>query len=591
MGYVPRVSRLRVVLLYPPPWKIPAAGESSDPKDGPPPSAHPTDLDADFFQIPYGLLSLAAQARQAGHAVKVLNLSGLAWNVVEAALGQLHADVVGLSCWTANRHGVALVANAIKQAAPHTHIAVGGPHATALPSQLLTVCPSIDSVLVGESEATFLELLERLGRNEPLDGLAGAFYRTASSTIAEGPRRARITPLDQLASVHAHFPTHIVMTSRGCPWACTFCGAEASWGRGFRSFSVDRVLYDIEQALARAPVRILLFKDDTFTADRKRALAICRGIRERGLSFLWSCDTRVDVLDPELLLQMRLAGCERLSLGVESGSASILRAINKRTTPEQIIATTKQVRDVGIQARFYMMLGNRGETRATFEESLAFLERARPHQAIFSCLSIYPGTRDWNDALRAGWLEESVFVRERFQELKVPFDASPEDAALMSTWFEEHRGLLTIAPPNVAELTAVLERLGGHHHAAHADLAYALLEAGELDSAERHLQQAEANHYPLPGLLRNAHAVIAHRRGDSEAMKAEFVRAARTDPQHYVLLQNAARARHWFMQGGPATGAPLELLTTHDFSLFERTVQPMLPGPIPEDFAVWEGGK
>ena len=114
------------------------------------------------------------------------------------------------------------------------------------------------------------------------------------------------------------------MTSRGCPWACTFCGAETSWGRGFRGNSVDYVLDALEARARRLPVKMIQIKDDTFTTNKKRVLELCRGIRERKLKFLWSCDTRVDVLNEELLYEMRLAGCQRLSLGVESGSQPIL---------------------------------------------------------------------------------------------------------------------------------------------------------------------------------------------------------------------------------------------------------------------------
>ena len=193
------------------------------------------------------------------------------------------------------------------------------------------------------------------------------------------------------------------MTSRGCPWACTFCGAEASWGRGFRGQSVPYVLDALEKAVARAPVKMIQIKDDTFTTNRKRVLELCRGIREREPpASLWSCDTRVDVLGDELLREMRLAGCERLSLGVESGSQKILDAIDKKITVDEIIESTELAKKYGIKVRYYMMLGNRGETRETFDETLRFLERAKPHQYIFACLSVYPGTRDYDAAVEAG---------------------------------------------------------------------------------------------------------------------------------------------------------------------------------------------
>jgi radical SAM superfamily enzyme YgiQ (UPF0313 family) len=584
--YARAVSRLRVALIYPPPWKIPTDGHAPDPLDGPPGDFRPGDLDADFFQIPYGLLSLAAQARAAGHTVKILNLSGYAWEATETTLKHLQADVVGLSCWTANRRGVRLVAECVKRYRPSTHVTVGGPHATPLPRQLLTHYGAVDSVVVGEGECTFLDLLSRIERRTPLVDLPGAYVRDGSRII-EGPPRAAVEDLDTLASPHASFATHILMTSRGCPWACTFCGAETSWGRGFRPFSVDRVLEDIEAALAQVSVKQLLVKDDTFTTNRNRVLELCRKIRERGLSFLWSCDTRVDVISEDLVKEMRLAGCERMSLGVESGSPAILKAINKKITVQQIERSAALLRRYGIKARFYMMLGNRGETEETFRETLAFLERAKPDQYLFSCLSIYPGTQDYEEAVGRGWLDAETYFTGTFQELKVPFDAKPDVAALLNDWFVKHRGLTTGYVPGADELREVSARLDDAHPPALVELAEALIEEGELDEAEHILRRALELGYPLPGIIHNGLACIALRRGDFAQVKDELVRAARIDPQHYILLRNAAAAREWFNTSGPNRGTTLQLQVRHDFQLFERTEQPTLPGPLPSNWEDW----
>ena len=578
---------MRVLLLYPPPWKIPQANTLADPIDGPPPDYQQGDLDTDFFQIPYGLLSLAANARRAGHRVRVLNLSNYAWSEVEAIVSELRADVVGLSCWTANRRGVHLTARLVKARFPDTCVVVGGPHATPLARPILEHWPEVDCVVLGEGEQTFLELLSHLERGSSLVALPGAVTRQSNGEIVVGPKRPAISHLDDLASVHDAYATHIVMTSRGCPWNCTFCGAETTWGRGFRSLSVERVIDAFEQALSRIKVRILLVKDDTFTANRKRVLEICHGIRKRNLKFLWSCDTRVDVLDDELLREMRLAGCERLSLGVESGSPEILRAINKRITTDQIVKSAEAARRCGIRTRFYMMLGNRGETEATFRESLAFLEHARPNSYIFSCLSIYPGTDDYAEAIKHGRIRPEWYFDEPFQELKQPFDASERDAQIMNDWFLNHRGVQTQHVPQSTELREVLEHLGDHH-AAHLDLAEALIESGQLDEAEHHLSRAESLGSPVPGLILNARACIAARRGDYVRVKEHLITAANVDPQHYLLLKNAANAKAWFESGSRATSGSLHLECRHDFQLFERTLQPALPGPLPTDWHDWE---
>jgi anaerobic magnesium-protoporphyrin IX monomethyl ester cyclase len=576
---------MRVVLLYPPPWKIPEPGAAADLQDGPPPGFRPTDLDPDFHQTPYGLFSLAAQALRAGHQVKVLNLSAYTWERTEAILRDLKADVYGLSCWTANRRGVQLVTDKLRQLYPTSHIIVGGPHATPLAREVMEHYTAIDTVSLGESEEQFLELLSRLQRGQPTIGIAGTWYRFEGQ-VTQAPPRAAIPELDVLASPHDYFDTHIVMTSRGCPWQCTFCGAETTWGRGFRGQSIDYVLDAIENALKRVPVKMLQIKDDTFTANKKRAMDICKGIRARGLNFIWSCDTRVDVLTEELLREMRLAGCQRLSLGVESGSPAILKAINKKITAAKIMEAGNMAKKYGIHVRFYMMLGNRGETRETFYETLDFLKRAQPHQYLFSCLSIYPGTVDFHDAEEAGWLNREVYFTDKFQELKVPFDATPEDARLMSDWFALNRGIQNAYRDGVPECLAILEQLGDHH-AAHMDLGGAYFQAQRYDLAEKHILKALELGYPLPGLAHNYLASIAAKRFDLKATQEHLRLALRLDPYHYPVARNAETLRRWLVDAGPLQGRPLDLEAYHEFQLFERTAQPTLPGPLAVDFATW----
>ncbi len=576
------------MLLYPPPWKLSAQGEArvAPSEGGPPAEYRDGDLDADFYQIPYGMLALGAAARRAGHQVKVLNLSAFAWPRVLEVVAALEADVWGMSCWTANRRGVKLVSEAIKRAHPRAHVVVGGPHATPLGPELLAHYDAVDTVCLGESDVTFLELVSRLARGEDTRGLAGAVQREGG-VIVTGPERRNVQHLDTLACPQHTFDTHILMTSRGCPWSCTFCGAESSWGRGFRANSIDYVLDAMASAAARLPVKMLQIKDDTFTTNEKRVLDLCRKMRERKVALLWSCDTRVDVLSDELLREMRLAGCERISLGVESGSQRILDGIDKKITVDEILESTRLAKSYGLKVRYFMMLGNRGETRETFAETQRFLARAAPHEYIFACLSIYPGTRDFHDAERAGWLDREQYFTGEFQEYKAPFDADAETLEALNAWFAQNSGLQIGHRDTAAEHEAILAKLGDHH-AAHMDLGASYYHEGRLDLAERHVRRALELGYPCPGLAYNHLACIAKARGDLDGMMDHFSHAAKVDPQHWVLIQNVNAARAWFKQGGPGRGLPLALTVRHDFQLLERTIQPTLPGPLPDTFASWD---
>jgi anaerobic magnesium-protoporphyrin IX monomethyl ester cyclase len=343
----------------------------------------------------------------------------------------------------------------------------------------------------------------------------------------------------------------------------------------------------LERTVSRLPVKMIQIKDDTFTTNKKKVVEICRAIRQRRITFLWSYDTKTDLLTEEVVREMRLAGCERLSLGVESGSPKILKSIDKKITTDEILRSTELAKRYGIRVRYYMMLGNRGETAETFRETLRFMERAKPHQYLFSCLSIYPGTRDFQEAEQAGWLDRDIYFSEDFQELKTPFDASEADTALMSEWFQKNKGLKIVYRESVTEYESILARLGDHH-AAHLDLGSAYYESGRLDDAERHVRRALELGHPAPGLAYNYLACIAKARGDLSAMMEAWSEAARIDPQHYVLVRNIQAAKTWFRAGGPDRGLALHIEVGHDFQLLERTSQPTLPGPLPPDLAKWD---
>ena len=290
------------------------------------------------------------------------------------------------------------------------------------------------------------------------------------------------------------------------------------------------------------------------------------------------------MLGDELLREMRLAGCERLSLGVESGSQKILDAIDKKITVDEIIESTELAKKYGIKVRYYMMVGNRGETRETFDETLRFLERAKPHQYIFACLSVYPGTRDFDAAVEAGWLDGEFYFERDFQELKTTFDASDEDTRFMRDWFLRNKGLREGFREGVEDYEAILERLGDHH-AAHMDLGGALLPRGP--ARRGRAPRAARARARVPGARASRSTTSrASRRGagTTRAMREIFAEAMKRDPQHWVLVRNVRALREWAAAGRP--GLP-DLVSEHDFQLLERTAQPTLPGPLADDFAVW----
>lgn len=549
----PPGPRLRVVLIHPPPWRIPAPGEALEPGAfGPPADPHERSLDADSRIIPYGLMTLAAEARRAGHAARILNLASCTWPEVVARIGERGADVFGISAFCANRRGMAAVAALVRERHPQAHITVGGPFVTALPLDTLRHHPDLDTAVIGEGEHSFLELLTMLASGQPATGIPGTVWRDAGGLVL-GPPRARIGDLDGIASPFDHFTSPMVITSRGCPSKCTFCGSFTTWGKKVRFHSIESCLEQFERALARLAVPCLAIKDDTFTADRQRTFALCDGIRARGLTFVWSCDSRVDSLDDALLRRMREAGCQMISLGVESGSPQILATIQKRTTPEKVLEVTRAAKNYGMHVRWYLILGNRGETAETLQQTIDLIREGRPESYLLSGLGFFPGTEEWAQLSREAGLTADLFFRNDFKELGVSTHRhQPLQELLLKV--QCRIGALYGFRYSVTERDAVAARLP-HLPSVHVERANALCRAGRLDEAEAALDRARELGFPIGGILSNQRACIAlarHRPGQALALLEEAFRA---HPNH-IVATNLLQLRAWSGRPTDRRGPP-----------------------------------
>jgi tetratricopeptide (TPR) repeat protein len=322
----------------------------------------------------------------------------------------------------------------------------------------------------------------------------------------------------------------------------------------------------------------IAFKDETFTADKKRALELCRGIRQRKLNIAWSCDTRSDVLDAELLTAMRETGCQRISLGVESAADQILQRFNKKTSPAEVQEATRLARAVGLPVRYYMIVGSPGETRETLQQSLDFVHAAGPSEAIFNPFTLLPGTREWERALQGGHYDTECFFSETFFELQPAACGHTPETAHLRDWLLHNSGLHKIRPLSVDECRESV-RLFPDLALAQLDLADALLHAGDYIQAGQAARRALDGDHPLPGLCRNVLACIAARQGRlKEAL--EHLMAAEECGCHHIVDRNIAAARRWAEAGGPKSGRKLELVSDTGFEISRLRRQPIGPGKL-----------
>lgn len=374
---------------------------------------------ADFYQrlLPVGLGSMAAVLQRAGFTARVANFSEDSWPDVESFLTAEQPDIVGISVFTHNREAAQQIAAIAKRCRPGCWVICGGPHASHAVEELLA-WPGVDAVVVGEGEETLLELA-RLRKSSP-SGSPGSLPGVAAHQGKFIPRQL-VSDLDALPfswqglreshGVDIRTQAEFIITSRGCPAACTFCSSPAFWGRRVRFRSADSVIMELQSLRQSLGLIYLSLRDDTFTADRRRVLEICRRIRDERLYYLWNCQSRVTSVDPELLAALKLAGCETIQFGIESGSPRVLKALGKKIEPEQIKCAISAARAVGLQVSIYLMTGIPGENEGDLQQTVKLIEEVLPHDGQVSPLVYYPGTAVFQKAVADGLLAPEYFSR------------------------------------------------------------------------------------------------------------------------------------------------------------------------------------
>jgi len=365
--------------------------------------------------VPLGLAYLASVLENAGYEVKVFDCPPLGINHEQLVrmLTSFSPDFVGITCMTMMYPSAIKVATMTKERLPETIIGVGGPHVTFYDKETLKECPSIDLVVRGEGEQTMLEIAACIKEDEKLSRVDGLTLRK-NDEIVRTPDRSLIQNLDALPYPAYHlFPIDKyriygkkimpIITSRGCPFQCSFCVTSRMVGRKFRARSPENVVRELEWLVREHDADAVCFYDDTLTLDKNRIVKICRMIKERRISVPWDCQTRVDQISSEVLKAMVEAGCQLVSFGVESGSDKMIGKIGKGTTVEQNKRALMLAKKAGLLVAVSVIIGYPGETVETVNETLRFLWETKPDDAYICFATPYPGTELRKMVEELGW--------------------------------------------------------------------------------------------------------------------------------------------------------------------------------------------
>jgi len=376
---------------------------------------------------PIGLYYIGALLREHAYDVEILNWYDINKrpHEIEKTLKDKMPDVIGFSIVHANRWGGVDIAKVAKKILPAVKIVFGGIGATFLWEHLLRHFREIDYIILGEGEYSFLELLQQIekGKEVSPDTIGGIAFRKGEEIVKTEVGEI-VRELDQLPMPSKYFTFQHVVSSRGCPFNCTFCGSPRFWGRRVRFHSPDYFVEQLEQ-LHQKGVSFFYISDDTFTMREDRVIQICMKIIEKRLKITWFAISRVNFVSEEMLYWMRRAGCIQISYGVESGSEKIREALNKNIRTEDIKRAFELTSQYGILPRAYFIYGSPGETSETIKETIDLIRAIKPLSAIFYILDIFPGTalyEDFQERTKSGdniWLKriEDIMYFESDQRL------------------------------------------------------------------------------------------------------------------------------------------------------------------------------
>ncbi|HYL16565.1 MAG TPA: radical SAM protein [Terriglobales bacterium] len=297
-----------------------------------------------------GILSLAAVLEARGESVRIMDLNRVYLDYFEShstvdgsefAESAAHivtvddADIYGFSSICSSYPLTLRIARAVKALRPQATIVLGGPQASVVDLQTLSVFPFIDLILRGEAEQTLALLLDQLRGDRQLEKVPGLSYRVGAGPH-RNPNAALINDLNSIPSPAYHLSQYLqgskrasLELGRGCPFSCTFCSTNDFFRRKFRLRSPERVLRDMRSIAANYAIRDFELVHDMFTVDRKRVAAFCEAMIASGEGFTWSCSARTDCIDEELLEVMAKAGCRGIFYGVEVGSQKMQKVIDK----------------------------------------------------------------------------------------------------------------------------------------------------------------------------------------------------------------------------------------------------------------------
>jgi len=387
------------------------------------------------YHLPTGIGMVSACLKQAGHDVVMINPNHSLEEyqpLLEREIKYHKPDVVATGGLGFQLNEIRLITDIARRMVPEAIIIIGGPLVSSVPSVAMAGVPAADYGIIGEGEYSTVELLDAIKTGSDIATVKGVIYRDTQNPqiLHQTTARPLIDNLDLLPMVDMeglgvdtyaslHRPgecapalildsdTRVIplLTSRGCPFKCTFCVHEASRQR-YRCRSLDSVFSEIQHAIDTYSINAFFIYDDLFCLNATRLEEFCRRIAPLGLR--WECSMVVRQINPETLKMMKESGCCCISIGVESMSPTVLKSMKKGATVEQIELALTQIYEAEIALWSNLIFFDPAETLQTVDESLEWFSNHPQFDFRFAKIGYHPGSLIYDEAVRNGLISDQL---------------------------------------------------------------------------------------------------------------------------------------------------------------------------------------
>ncbi|MAG21803.1 MAG: hypothetical protein CL943_00660 [Candidatus Diapherotrites archaeon] len=314
-----------------------------------------------------------------------------------------------------------------------------------LTTQVLERFLYIDAIALDDREFVLKKIASAIEKGKDFSNISGIAFREQGKAVekkltkphdySELPLPAfELAPMDSYVKRDA-----LLISSRGCPFQCTFC----FWGHSkWRSKKPEQTADEVELLVNKYGFKSIGFPDQNFTIDKNYVFGFCDEIEKRGLNFTWHCDSRVESAQPELLKRMKETGCDRIFYGIEHISDEILKNMHKSQDKEEVLRAVKLTQKIGIPVVTPFIIGLPGETKQTLKELKDFIVELKPWNYNVLFPIPYPGTELYDQTKKNGWLKvedkpENYWMSPSYYEpLMVVPPLTKEDLLKARKWLQ-----------------------------------------------------------------------------------------------------------------------------------------------------------